>query len=116
MGIIGTRTIVATILNTESLSDIVELDGASLVRISMPAAWTAAEISFQVDDGDGTFRDLWMEWNVELYVETAVGRSVEMSVFLQGLHLYRIKVRSGTGGAPVAQGGDREIGLVVGVR
>ena len=116
MGIIGSRTIVATILNTESLSDIINLEGASIIRISMPVAWTAADITIQVDDGDGIFRDLWMEWDIELYIETAAGRSVEMSVFFRGLHFYRIKVRSGTSGAPVAQGGDREIGIVVGAK
>ena len=114
MGIIGTRTVIATILNAASLSDIIELNGASIIRISMPAVWTAAEITFQVDDGDGTFRDLWMDWGWELWVETAVSRSIEMSVFFRGLHWDRVKVRSGTSGAPVAQGGDREIGLVVG--
>ena len=116
MSFIGTVTKTATILEAASISDIVELNGASLIRIAMPAAWTAAAITFQVDDGDGTFRDLWMDWGWELWIDAVAARSIEMSVFFRGLHWDRIKVRSGTSGAPVAQGGDREIGIVVGVK
>ena len=116
MAYIGTKTITATILINASLSDIVDLKGADLIRISMPAAWTAAAITFQVDDGDGTFRNLWMDWGWELWVDTVAGRSIEASVFLRMQQMNRIKVRSGTSGAPVVQLGEREILLEVGVK
>lgn len=116
MGIIGTRTIVATIGVAASLSGAIEVGGASILRLTIPAAWTAADITFQVDDGDGTFRDLWMEWGWELMVWAEAGTSIEMSVFFRGLHLDRVKVRSGTSGAPVAQVAGAKVGVVVGVK
>ena len=116
MGFVGTRTIVATIAAAASLSDAIELRGSSVIRLTIPAAWTAADITFQVDDGDGTFRDLWMEWGFELMCWVEVGTSIEMSLFFRGLHIDRLRLRSGTGGAPVAQVAEREIGVVVGVK
>jgi len=42
-----------------NLSDEVDLVGYQLVGVVMPAAWTAADIAFQVDPGDGTFRKVY---------------------------------------------------------
>lgn len=116
MTFIGIREVVATIAINESLSDAVELGGADVIRINMPAAWTAADITFQVDDGDGTFRDLYMDWGFELYVECDAGQSIECSVFLRLQQIKQIKIRSGTSGAPVVQLAEREIRLSVGVK
>lgn len=116
MGFIAVREVVATIASAASLSDIVDLRGGDLIRINMPATWTAADITFQVDDGDGTFRNLWMEWGWELYMTVGAGQSVEMSVFAMMQSLTRVKVRSGTSGLPVVQAAEREIRLAVGVK
>ena len=108
--------ITATILINESLSDIVDLKGMGLLRIQMPAAWTAAELTFQVDDGDGTFRDLYMEWGFELGVWPFAGTCIEASVFLPLKRMTRMKIRSGTSGAPVVQLAERKIILSVGAK
>jgi hypothetical protein len=94
----------------------VELKGADVIRITMPAAWTAADITFQVDDGDGTFRDLWMEWAAELVSWADAGISIEASVFLRLQSIHAIKIRSGTSGAPVVQLAEREIVIEAGVK
>jgi hypothetical protein len=116
MAFIGTKEIVATIAAAASLSDAVDCGGGDILRISMPAAWTDAAITFQVDDGEGTYRDLFMEWGLELGVWADAGDSVETSIFLGLQQINNIKVRSGTSGAPVAQAAEREIILVVGVK
>jgi len=116
MGFIAVRHVVATIPINTALSDAVDLRGGDLIRINMPALWTAAGISFLVDDGDGTFRDLWMEWGWELWFDAAADISIELSVFARFQALTQFKVRSGTSGAPVNQTAEREILLAVGVK
>ena len=116
MGFIATRHVPATILINTALSNAVDLRGGDLIRINMPAAWTAADLTFQVDDGDGTFRDLWMEWGWELWFNAAASISIELSIFAMFQGLTQLKVRSGTSGAPVNQTAEREILLAVGVK
>jgi len=117
MGYPGTKSAVATIAAGESLSDAVECNGEDIVRISMPAAWTDAELTFQVSDDDGaTFRDLYMEWGIELGCWVTAGSSIETSVFLCLHNIDQIKVRSGTSGAPVAQAAERLVILEIGAK
>ena len=117
MALIGTKSHTATIAAAASLSDAVELKGGEVVRISMPAAWTAADITFQVsDDAGATFRNLFMEWGFELGCAAAAGISIEASIFLKLQQIDQIKIRSGTSGTPVAQAAERLVILEVGVR
>lgn len=116
MGFIGVRSQIATIAINESLSDAVDLRGADVIRITMPDGWDAADITFQVDDGDGTFRDLYMDWGWELFVTAGAGISIEASVFLRLQQINQIKIRSGTSGVPVVQTAARAIVLEVGVK
>ena len=115
MSLIGCYNVVATILNTANLSDAIELNGNSVVRILMPAAWTAANLTFQVsDDGGTTFVNAYWDWGAEMVVIAAVSTVIETSPFVCLDHIDQLKVRSGTSGVPVAQGGDRLITFVVG--
>ena len=41
------------------LSEAVDINGYRVVGVAMPAAWTTADIAFQVDPGDGTFRKVY---------------------------------------------------------
>ena len=117
MSIIGTKEIQATILNTASLSAAVELGGHSVERIIMPAAWTAADLTFQVsDDGGTTFQNLYWDWGAELVVDAAVATTIELSPFIKLSNIDQLKVRSSTAGVPVAQGGDRIVRLSVSTR
>ena len=115
MGIIGAKNIVATITGTESLSDAVELDGFSVIRIMVDADWDAADITFQVSDNEGDdFYNLYWDWGAELVVDIAASRVVELSPFVQLAHIDQIKVRSGTAGTPVAQGDTVRVKQTVG--
>jgi len=114
MGIIGTKELTATILINASLSDAVELDGHSIVRIAMPAAWTAADMTFQISDDAGTtFRNVYWDWGPEMVIDCAAAMTIELSPFVQLTHIDQIKVRSGTAGVPVNQVAQRAILLAV---
>ena len=117
MSIIGTKEIQALILNTASLSAAVELGGHSVERIIMPAAWDAADLTFQVsDDGGTTFQNLYWDWGAEFVIDAAVSTTIELSPFCKLSNIDQLKVRSGTSGTPVAQGGDRIVRLSVSTR
>jgi len=114
MSIIGTKEQTATILNGASLSDAVELKGHSVLRIAMPAAWTAADLTFQVSDNGGTtFRNVYWDWGPEMVVDAAAAMTIELSPFVQLSHIDQIKVRSGTAGTPVLQVAEALIVLAV---
>ena len=117
MSYTGTREVPVTILDTESLSAAVDLKGADVLRIAMPAAWDAADLTFQVsDDAGATFRNLYWDWGPELVVDAAAARTIELSPFV-GLHnIDQLKIRSGTAGVPVVTTADRIILLAVGAK
>lgn len=105
---------VATIANGASLSDgkNISIKGASIVGIVMPASWTAADLTFQ-GSLDGT---TWYE------LVTTTGAAVTIASPAAGTWIAInpgdfagvpwLKVRSGTSGAAVNQGGARTITIV----
>jgi len=114
MSIIGAKEVTATIAGSESLSDAVELGGHSVLRIAMPAAWTAADLTFQVsDDGGTTFRNVYWDWGPEMALAADAAMTIELSPFVRLSHINQLKVRSGTAGTPVAQAAERLIVLAV---
>jgi hypothetical protein len=106
-------TTTVTIANGQSLSGAADLKGLGTpVRIDMPAAWTAANLTFQVSADGVTYQDLYDDGGSEVTVTAAAGRSI----FLQPAewaHVRYLKVRSGTAAVPVNQGTDRLLTLVV---
>lgn len=105
---------IATIPAGQSLSAAVPLavNGETLVAIQMPAAWTAAALTFQAaHDDDATFVDLYNAAGVEVTIQAAQSRyiPVDPADFRGVLFL---KIRSGTGAAPVNQTADRTLILV----
>ena len=100
------------IANGESLSATLDLDGGVLEGFVMPAAWTAATVSFEgsMDDvtyyecGDGTAE-------VSLVADTGWLISIGAGT-INGLGRY-VRVRSGTSAIPVNQGAARTITLLV---
>jgi len=101
----------ATILNGESLSAAVYLGSGTLARIDMPAAWTAAVLTFQTSDDNVTYRNLYDASGTEYSVANAVSRAIVMPVS-EFAGVKYLKVRSGTAGVPVNQGADRILTLV----
>ena len=105
----------ATILNGTSLSGPVALGALSLAGISMPAAWTAADLTFQVSpDGGTTWQELFDGAGNAIDVKVAAGQFImllaEPTYDWRGINM--LQVRSGTVGVPVNQGADRIINLV----
>jgi hypothetical protein len=80
----------------------------------MPAAWTAASLTFQAKgDDDDEFQDLYDELGEEVAVPAAAGRFITLA----GLIIYfaaaeHVKVRSGTAAAPINQSAERSIKLI----
>ena len=116
MTVFGNKEIVFTIDAQGTVSDEIDLQGFDVMRINMPAAWTAADMTFQLHDGDAVWRDAYWDWGAEMVVAVAAGLSVELSVFNMLKHLRFLRIRSGTTAVPVAQNAERLITVVVGQR
>lgn len=102
-----------TIAEGESLSSSVNLDaGYTLVAISMPAAWTAAPLTFQASRYGSTFVDLFDADGVEVQVAAAANRYIVLDPALW-VGVWYLKLRSGTSSAPVAQAVARSPILIV---
>lgn len=95
-----------------SLSNPVDLRENRLVGFIMPAAWTAANLTFVgAVDEDDTYHPIYDAAGNELVVTAAASRVI---VDIPELAVCRfLKVRSGTSGTPVNQQADRTIKLLV---
>ncbi len=97
-----------------SLSGAADIGTAELVGISMPAAWTAASITFAATIDNGANY---------LAVNDAAGNEVEVTAPVADKHilfsfagikgLNDIKLRSGTSAAGVNQGAERTVTLLL---
>lgn len=99
-----------TIANGAAISGNVELT-APMFGIDMPAAWTAADLTFQVSADGGTYSDLYDELGVETNVKAAASRAIRFTNPGQWLGVRFLRIRSGTAAAPVNQGGARVLTL-----
>lgn len=109
----GARSLtLAVITSGVSLSTAVNIDPYRLVGIAMPATWTAANLTFQASHDNGTtYNNLYDDLGTEMTVTAAASRYITLDpAVFAGINY--LKVRSGTSGTPVNQGGDRTITLV----
>lgn len=105
-------TEVATIANGASLSGAVQIDPDTVpVAIQMPAAWTAAALTFQGSADGVTYGDLY-DGGTELNIATAANRLVHLD-WTKFVGLRYLKIRSGTSGTPVNQGADRALKIIL---
>ena len=99
-----------TVLSGASVSDDIGLDGRVPVAIYMPAAWTAAAITFQAAyEIDGTFYDLYDTAEAEFDITTPVAgkvHTIDPNLFLG---VTQLRIRSGVSATPVNQGADRAL-------
>lgn len=115
MGLVGPMTpdallVPATIANGASLSGAVTPPaGYFLAGVQMPAAWTAAGLSFQAAADGTTFADVFTSAGVEVTVTSLVSQFITI---VPTIFAPVIKVRSGTTGTPVAQGAGRTLMLI----
>lgn len=104
-----------TIANNESLSGAIDLGLTSakqrVLAIIMPAAWTAANLTFQGSLDDVTYTNVYDDAGNEVTVTAAAARYIvldnDLSKNLTGFRF--MKVRSGTSGSAVNQGAARTI-------
>lgn len=104
--------VTATIANGASLSDALDLGNARLYSIQMPAAWTAAALTFQASAEGVTYADVHDTNGTELSYTVAASRFVRLTPD-PWFGTRFLKIRSGTSGTPVNQGGARIITLVL---
>ena len=101
-----------TIANGASLSGAIQIDEAFLVGIKMPGTWTAANLTLQGagEDAPTTFNNVYDKDGTEVTITAAASRHITLEpAKFAGIHT--LKVRSGTSGTAVNQGGDRIITL-----
>lgn len=101
-----------TIANGASLSGAVDLGSTRLIGIVMPAAWTAANLTFQAAVDGVTYSNLYDDLGNEYTVTASTSRHILIAPD-DYIGIQFLKVRSGTSGAAVVQAAARVITLVV---
>ena len=93
-----------TIAQGQSISDAADLRDGVPVAIEMPAAWTAAAITFRAaPEPGGTFRDVY-NGGTELSVTVGASRYVILDpALVEALAGGVLALRSGTAATPVVQ-------------
>src|SRR2546426_1318399 len=101
----------ATIANGASLSDALDVGVGTVIGFNVPTI-TSAALSFQASDDGVTYNNVKDAAAAEVTIAASVGAMfVGAPAALQGAAF--IKLRSGTSGAPVAQGAQRLIQVVI---
>lgn len=103
----------ATIASGASLSDAITLGGLRLFGVVMPAAWTAANLTFQASfDGGTTYVDVYDYNGLEVVATASTSRLIVLDpVVFSAIPL--LKIRSGTSGTAVNQGAARTLQIVL---
>jgi len=94
------------------LSGAVNLSGWTLIGIDMPASWTAANLTLQASVDNSTWDDVFDFLGTEVTITAAASRFILLNP-ADFVSVRYLKVRSGTSGTPVNQGGARTITLIV---
>lgn len=102
-----------TIANGASLSGALNIASRNFFGIIMPSSWTSASLTFQGSFDGTTYYNLYDEGGNEVTFTVAASRYVIISTPAKFLGLKKLKIRSGTSGSAVNQGGDRTIGVIV---
>src|SRR5436190_21995840 len=87
----------------EALSNAVDCSRGHLVRITMPAGWTRAPLTFQISSDGGGFNDLVGLDGYEIMFTNVVPGSAVVVPSSTGRAVGWLKVRSGTRDEPVPQ-------------
>ena len=95
----------------ESLSDAIDCSAGRVVRITTPAGWDHAKLSFQVSTDGVGFSDLYsFDGEVTLDCGPKRGIMIHQLEYLPGLFL---KFRSGTAQQPVIQSDRRQFAIAL---
>lgn len=102
-----------TIANGASLSDALNIASRNFFGIIMPATWTTAVMTFQGSYDGTTYYNLYDDAGDEVTFTVDASRYVIITSPAKFLGLKKLKIRSGTSGSAVNQGGARTIGVIV---
>ena len=101
-----------TIASGTSLSGALVIGPDRPIAIGMPAAWTAASLTFEVSfDGGATWGPMYDKDGTEYTVVTDATRRIPLPP-MDWAGITNLKIRSGTAAVPVNQGADRVITMV----
>lgn len=104
-------TLTGTISSGSSLSGAIDMTDKTIWSILMPAAWTAADITFQASYDGTNYYNLY-EGGTEYQLATDANRVLTITKPQLFILVTHIKIRSGTTGTPVNQGADRAISVL----
>ena len=108
----STITATATIASGASLSGAIDLGQARLWAILMPAAWTAAGLTFQASLDGIAYYNLFDNTGTEV-AWTVAASQFQYELFpAKWLAIRWLMIRSGTSGVPVNQAADRVLTIV----
>lgn len=102
----------AVIANGASLSQAIDLGDLLLAGISIPASWTAADLTFKGSVDGVTFQDLYDAAGTEVTADAAAARHIVLEP-AKFAGMRSVKIRSGTTGSPVTQGAARTLTAVL---
>jgi len=110
-------TVAVAIASGASLSGSLAVEGKDVVAVMMPAAWDAANLTFQGSHDNVTFQNVYDDAGTELVVTAAAARYITLGTAIKLLRGVRfLKVRSGTAGTPVNVTANRAFFLITGER
>lgn len=101
-----------TISNGTSLSPGVDMNNGRLFAVVLPAAWTAASLTFQASQDGITYSNMFDSTGTEVTFTAAASQYVINAVPVEWIGVRFIKVRSGTSGTPVNQGAARALVII----
>ena len=103
-----------TIAQGESLSDGLDCTAGAIVRLTMPANWTPANLTFQISSDGALYNDLVDFNGNEVTLPVVPGSAVvvaPLADFLKAVAF--LKVRSGTRKHPVVQQQDATFAIAI---
>jgi len=105
-------TTTATISASGTISPAVDIENTCLVGIIMPAAWTAAPITFQASTDGVAFANAYDNNGMEITVQAAASRYIVVPP-LTLVGVVSLYVRSGPNATPVTQAAQATLTLVL---
>ena len=96
------------------LSDGLDCTAGEIVRLTMPAQWTGANLSFQISSDGYGYNDLHTIDGREIVIPVVPGSAVvvaPLSDYLRAVAF--LKVRSGTRDFPVIQAAQRDFAVAI---
>ena len=108
----STVTFQGTIASGASLSGAIDLGEARLWAILMPGTWTAASLTFQASLDGINYANLFDNTGTEVTWAAAASQFQYELFPAKWLAIRWLKIRSGTAGVPVNQGGARILTVV----